>query len=125
MKPIPNTRVLIADDVPQARRLLASYLVDLGYRNIDMVGTGEEVLAAYRLKAYDLAFIDIEMPNLDGLQVLPQILELAPATHVVMVTTQGTVDNVMTAVESGARGFLVKPYTKQKLAESVMRLPAR
>lgn len=119
-----DATVLIADDVPQMRRLLASYLVDLGYAQIDMAASGDEVLAAFRSKTYDLAFLDIEMPVLGGLEALPEVVALAPDTKVVMISTQGTLDNVRAAVEMGARGFLVKPYSKQKLEEAVQRLHA-
>jgi len=121
MKPA-DAAVLIADDVPQMRRLLASYLADLGFREIDMAATGEEVVSAFRLRPYDLAFLDIEMPGLRGLEALPEVMALAPDVRVVMISTQGTLDNVKAAVELGAKGFLVKPYSKQKLEESIRRL---
>jgi two-component system chemotaxis response regulator CheY len=121
MKP-EEAAVLIADDVPQMRRLLASYLADLGFREIDMAATGEEVVEAFRCRPYDLAFLDIEMPGLRGLEALPEVMALAPGVGVVMISTQGTVDNVKAAVELGARGFLVKPYSKQKLEEAIRRV---
>jgi two-component system chemotaxis response regulator CheY len=113
---------LIADDVPQMRRLLASYLSDMGYHAIDMVGSGDEVISAFQLKPYDLAFIDIEMPTLGGLEALPEVIALAPTTKVIMISTQGTLNNVKAAVEMGAKGFLVKPYSKQKLEDAVRRV---
>ncbi|MDB5100274.1 MAG: chemotaxis protein CheY [Cyanobacteria bacterium RYN_339] len=117
-----DVAVLIADDVPQMRRLLASYLADLGFREIDMAESGAEVVAAFRQRSYDLAFLDIEMPGLRGLEALPEVLALAPNASVVMISTQGTLDNVKAAVELGAKGFLVKPYAKQKLEDAIRRL---
>jgi two-component system chemotaxis response regulator CheY len=121
MKP-EDAAVLIADDVPQMRRLLASYLADMGFQEIDMASTGEEVIEAFRRRAYDLAFLDIEMPGLRGLEALPEVMALAPDVGVVMISSQGTVDNVKAAVGLGARGFLVKPYAKQKLEEAIRRV---
>lgn len=121
MKP-EETAVLIADDVPQMRRLLASYLADFGFLEIDMASTGEEVIEAFRRRAYDLVFLDIEMPGLRGLEALPEVKALAPEVGVVMISAQGTVDNVKAAVEMGAGGFLVKPYAKQKLEEAIRRV---
>lgn len=116
-----DSTVLVADDAPLMQRLLASYLRDLGLVNIDFVDSGDGVVDAIRLKHYDLAFIDIEMPTLGGLEALPEVLAASPDTRVVMVSAQGTLANVKNAIEKGAHGFLVKPFTKEKLEQAVVR----
>lgn len=114
-----TSSVLVADDVPHVRRLIASYLAELGYSAIDMASTGMEVVSAFRQTPFDLAFLDIEMPGMDGLAALREVLNIFPHSYVVIVTAQGTLDNVRLAIEAGARGFLVKPFSHEKVLETI------
>lgn len=102
------------------RKLLGGYLDELGYTNVELVSSGLEVVWAFKRRAYKVAFLDIEMPSMDGLEALREVLAIAPDTHVVIVSSHGTLDNVTTAIQMGAKGFLVKPYSKHKLMD-VMR----
>ena len=118
----PDAPILIADDVPHMCRLLVSYLQEMGFTNFTLVGNGEEVVAAAKQHPYALMFLDIEMPLLDGLAALRDVHWMAPDTPVVMISSQGTHQNVVRAVQLGAKGFLVKPYNKQKVEDVVKHL---
>ncbi len=117
-----ETPVLIADDSPHMCRLLASYLGDLGLHDVTLVANGEAAVDAAGVVRYGLVFLDIEMPGIDGLTALQAIRAIDPEANVVIISSQGTLANVKTAIQLGAKGFLVKPYTKQKVDELVHHL---
>ena len=111
--------VLVADDVVVMQRLLAHAVKDLGFSDIVTCASSDEVEAAYRSRRIDLAFLDIQMPEKDGLTVLQEFLKDQPQAFVVMVSGQRTLDTIQKAQALGAKGFLVKPYTTAKIVDVV------
>ena len=63
-----------------------------------------------------MIFLDIELPDGDGKELIAQINEMSPETNVVMVSAHSGVDNVKDAIDKGAKGFIVKPFTPKKIA---------
>ncbi len=130
---IKDPKVLIADDVDMAAKLLGSFVRRLGFRFITTSLDGEQALHAFTLVHPHLVFLDIEMPRMDGLEVLRRMREqdphaLAPhgrRTFITMVSAHSTLNHIQEAVKSGADGFLVKPYTNQKLAGIVKKFYER
>lgn len=110
-------RVLIVDDSPVVRAELAAVLVSGGYE-IREAANGKEGLAA--LDGCDLAFCDVNMPEMDGLEFL---VRAAPrGIPIVMLTTEGSATVVVRAREAGARGWLVKPFTGQQIISVARKL---
>lgn len=112
-----KTKILITDDVPVMRKLLIGVLRDLDYVNIAEASNGEDALSMYAREKFDISFLDIDMPGEDGLKVLAQMKQIRPETHVVMVSAHSSVNNVTSALSAGAAGFVVKPFSAQKIVD--------
>lgn len=109
--------ILIADDEALMRQLLASILRGAGYSNIHQVQDGRQALAALAdpTAAIGIAFLDIDMPGLTGLEVMGMARVQLPDCFFVIVSAHSGIGNVLAALGDGARGFIVKPYTAQKI----------
>ena len=114
-------KVLIADDQLAMRELLKTILRTLRISNMDVVGDGMQAVAHYRQACHDMVFLDIDMPELDGFSALSQIKAIEPAAFVVMVSAHSSIGNVKKALELGAKGFVVKPYTSSKIADMLKK----
>lgn len=110
--------VLIADDETPMRNLLASVLKSCGYSNIVHASDGQQATDCLRGDpALRLAFLDIDMPGFNGLEVLELARQSRPDCACVIVSGHSGIDNVIAAMNRGAAGFVVKPYTPQKIAD--------
>ena len=112
-------QILIADDEPAMRTLLQSTLRGHGYHNIELASDGQRAvdLLARGDCRIDLAFIDLNMPGLTGLEVLNMVKTLRPRCYCVVVSGNSDLSNVMAAIQGGARGFIVKPYSVNLIGE--------
>lgn len=115
--------ILIADDEPAMRSLLQSVLHSHGLRHFQQAGNGQQAadMLAKDNCQIDLAFIDLQMPGLSGLEVLALAKTLRPRCYCVVVSGNSDLSNVMAAVRSGARGFIVKPYTFNKITDILQK----
>jgi signal transduction histidine kinase len=113
-----NERILIVDDEPQIVQLCIALLSEHGYR-LHGVTSGLEAIACLEAEPYDLLVIDIRMSDVDGLQVLRLGLALDPNLTSVVITGYATMDRVIEALNSGARGFLLKPFGKDELHAAI------
>lgn len=107
---------LIVDDNMAARKLLRSVLMGLGRRIITFeAGSGHDAIRQINLGLYDIIFLDVEMPDMNGFEVMKEILVEIPDQFVVIVSANATIDNVKTTVALGGKGFIAKPYTIAKV----------
>ncbi|KUM54539.1 MULTISPECIES: response regulator [Rheinheimera] len=113
--------VLIIDDAYTVREYLRQTLLHLGISNVQEAANGKRGLSAFAEQQHDLVFLDIELPDINGQQLLQQIKTQADKTHVVMVTAHNSVDNVRNSIASGASGFIAKPFSPQKIKNIVER----
>ena len=104
-----NERILIADDEPQIVQLCVQLLAEQGYQVKGVTG-GKEAIALLEIESFDLLVVDIRMPDVDGLMVLRWGVALDPNLTTVMITGYATMNRVIEALNSGARGFLLKPF---------------
>lgn len=111
--------VLIVDDSELMRDKLESSLQPLEFESIVKVTGGEKAIEAFENESIGLTFLDIEMPDLDGIETLKKLKAINPEAHVVMVSGEGTMTNVKSALALGAKGFIVKPYVESKIQEAV------
>jgi DNA-binding response OmpR family regulator len=111
---VVKTRILVADDERNIRKNLAMVLETAGYE-VETAADGEEALRKSRESVFDMAFLDIEMPKLDGLSLLRQIRGLKPRTAVVIVTAYGTVSRAVEAMKLGAVDLIEKPYEPEAI----------
>lgn len=119
-----NPTVLIADDNALMRGLLASILREAGIYDVLNAANGLDVVEIYRESRPDIVFMDIQMPDKDGLAALKEIRELNSDAYVVMVSGFGRADNVKNAIDAGAKGFVVKPYKVNRIMGIISRYQA-
>lgn len=116
-------RVLLADDQSMVREALATLLgLEADIEVVAQVGRGDEVVAAARAHAPDVALLDIEMPGLNGLEAAALLRTAVPRVKVVIVTTFGRPGYLRRAMESGADAFLVKDAPAAELADAVRKV---
>ncbi|WP_456548879.1 response regulator transcription factor [Blastococcus sp. SYSU D00813] len=121
----PVIRVLIAEDQSMVRGALRALLeLEDDIRVVAEVGRGDEVVAAAREHAPDVALLDIEMPGCDGLEAARALAAEVPGTRAVVLTTFGRPGFLRRAMEVGAAGFLVKDAPVAELARSIRAVVA-
>ncbi|WP_166838861.1 response regulator [Rheinheimera pleomorphica] len=113
--------VLIIDDAYTVREYLRQTLMHLGISQVHEASSGNKGLSVFNQHQHDLVFLDIELPDINGQQLLQQIKTQADKTHVVMVTAHNSVDNVQQSIAAGASGFIAKPFSPLKIKNIVER----
>jgi len=112
--------LLVADDDPVARDLLVEVLERDGYRVRGAAG-GVECVRLAAQEPFDLALVDLRMPDVDGLKVLRQLAALQPPVPVVILTAFATIDTAIEAIRSGAYDYLSKPFRIDEIRIVVRR----
>ena len=115
--------ILVVDDSAAIRKILQRVLRQTGMaiRAIHEAGDGQEALALLAEHPVDLVLTDINMPKMDGLQLLASIKASAQSRNipVVMITTEGGETKVAEAVKLGAAGYVRKPFTADQIKEKL------
>jgi two-component system chemotaxis response regulator CheY len=118
--------VLIVDDSAAIRKILQRMLGQAGLTigKVIEAGDGVEALAALKGKTVNLILSDINMPNMDGIQLLTELKSSVEYKHipVIMITTEGGEAKVMEAVQLGASGYVRKPFTLDQIKEKLTGL---
>jgi two-component system nitrogen regulation response regulator GlnG len=104
-----DARILIADDEDSLRWVLEKGLRQAGYE-VTSVADGDSALRAFADSPFDLVFLDIRMPGMDGLTALARLRELRSDAHVVVMTAHGTMETAIQAMQRGAYDYLAKPF---------------
>jgi UDP-3-O-[3-hydroxymyristoyl] N-acetylglucosamine deacetylase len=110
--------ILIVDDEPGILVSLSNILKDEGYRTLT-TGRGEEALTLYQRHLPDVVFLDIWLPDLDGLETLKTLLELDPGAAVIMMSGHGTTPTAVRAIKMGACDYLEKPLSYDQVVDAV------
>jgi two-component system chemotaxis response regulator CheY len=115
--------VLIVDDSAAIRKILQRVLrqTDLPLGEIQEAGDGTEAVEILKTRSFGLILSDINMPQMDGLQLLAEIkkMEHLKNVPVIMITTEGGQGKVMEAVQLGATGYVRKPFTADQIKEKL------
>jgi two-component system nitrogen regulation response regulator GlnG len=111
-------RVLVADDEPSIRFVLRETLEQSGHQVVD-VEDGDQALEALASGGFQIAFLDIRMPGLSGLELLDRVRSLGVDTAIVIITAQNTFENAVEAMKRGALDYLVKPFGMAEVAALV------
>lgn len=112
---------VIADDDRMTRNVLRMLLRESYHHVAGEAGDGEKALELCIEHQPDIAFIDIDMPKLDGHQATQKIREQCRNTQVIVVSALATVSHVQQALQAGANGFLVKPFNSNKVNEAIQQ----
>lgn len=119
-------KVLVVDDFPSMRKIIARILKQIGIVNIVEAKDGHEALRKMREDKFDLILLDWNMPNLDGLGVL-KIMKANIATAsipVIIVTAEVLKENILAAVNAGANDYIGKPFTAETMEEKIKNVIA-
>ncbi|MFN0318562.1 MAG: chemotaxis response regulator CheY [Burkholderiales bacterium] len=119
-----DMKFLIVDDFSTMRRIVRNLLKEIGYSNADEAEDGQAALAKLRNGNFEFVVSDINMPNMNGFELLTQIKSDAALKHlpVLMVTAEAKKEDIVTAAQAGASGYIVKPFTKATLEEKVNKI---
>lgn len=104
-----EARILVIDDEPMMADSLKQNLVEEGY-TVDTAATGAEAIELFDRGGHHLAICDLQLPDMDGLNVLRHMKDTHPATEVIVVTGYGTVTRAVEATKAGAFYFVEKPF---------------
>ncbi|HMT95555.1 MAG TPA: sigma-54 dependent transcriptional regulator [Ferruginibacter sp.] len=108
------THILIIDDEKAIRKTLSEILSFEGYK-IDEAADGEEGLAKFTEKTYDVVLCDIKMPKVDGIEFLEQAKAINPDTSIIMISGHGNIETAVEAVKKGAFDYISKPPDLNRL----------
>jgi two-component system chemotaxis response regulator CheY len=120
----PNMKFLVVDDFSTMRRIVRGLLKEMGYENIDEAEDGAVALSMVKRNSYDFVVSDINMPNMNGFEFLKAV-KADPKYHklpVLMVTAEARKEDIVLAVQSGAAGYIVKPFSKATLEDKVQKI---
>jgi len=119
-----DLKFLIVDDFSTMRRIVRGLLKEIGYHNADEAEDGQVALSLLRQGAYDFVVSDINMPNMNGFELLAEIRRDDMLKHlpVLMVTAEARKEDIVRAARDGASGYIVKPFTKATLEEKVTKI---
>ncbi len=112
-----SERILVVDDHPLTRDALTSLLAQGGFDVVGEAGDGAEALELAHTLQPDLVLLDLTMPGMDGLTVLPRLRSAAPRCEVVVLTASGTEENLLAAIRGGAAGYLLKSEPPERIIE--------
>ena len=114
-------RFLIVDDFSTMRRIVRNLLKESGYADADEAEDGVAALQKLRNATFDFVVSDINMPNMNGFQLLAEIKKDEKLKHipVLMVTAEARKEDIVLAAQQGASGYIVKPFRKATLEDKV------
>jgi two-component system chemotaxis response regulator CheY len=119
-----DLKFLIVDDFSTMRRIVRGLLKEMGCNNADEAEDGAVALNMLRSQRYDFVVSDINMPNMNGFDLLKAIKtdESLKYLPVLMVTAEARKEDIVLAAQSGAAGYIVKPFTKATLEEKLQKI---
>lgn len=117
-----QTNILVIDDVEAIRTFLSLVLKRMGYEFVETADSAEVALEKAQQVAFDLILLDINLPSMNGLELLKHLATKSPNSKVVMCSASSSDDNIRQAIADGAEGFLVKPVTQVSLVSLLRRL---
>ncbi|MFQ5740466.1 MAG: sigma-54-dependent transcriptional regulator [Acidobacteriota bacterium] len=109
-----KAKLLIVDDEHNVRISLQGVLQDEGY-GVECVASGEACLRELERDSYDVVFLDVWLPRMDGLEVLREIRTRRPGQYVIMISGHGTIETAVQATKLGAFDFVEKPLSTEKI----------
>ena len=119
-----DLKFLVVDDFSTMRRIVRGLLKEMGCTNVDEAEDGAVALQMIKANRYDFVVSDINMPNMNGFDLLKAIKADGNLKHipVLMVTAEARKEDILLAAQSGAAGYVVKPFTKATLEEKVTKI---
>jgi two-component system chemotaxis response regulator CheY len=119
-----DLKFLVVDDFSTMRRIVRGLLKEMGCNNVDEAEDGSAALQMLKNSKFDFVVSDINMPNMNGFDLLKAVKADPTLKHipVLMVTAEARKEDIVLAAQSGAAGYIVKPFTKATLEEKVTKI---
>lgn len=119
-----DLKFLVVDDFSTMRRIVRGLLKEMGCNNVDEAEDGSVALNMLKGSKFDFVVTDINMPNMNGFDLLKAMKADDTLKHipVLMVTAEARKEDIVMAAQSGAAGYIVKPFTKATLEEKVQKI---
>jgi DNA-binding NtrC family response regulator len=112
------TRILVVDDDEGIRNSLATILKDEGY-TVDVAKNGSEAIEKSRVAFYNVALIDIRLPDMEGTEILTRMRDTVPKIRKIILTGYPSLQNAIEAVNRNADAYILKPVEVEKLLDTV------
>ncbi len=103
-----HAKILVVDDDENIRNTMKTILEDEGYI-VDLAATGSEAVQKTKKTAYNVALLDIRLPDMEGVELLKLIKDTVPRTRKIMVTGYPSMQNAIAALNKNADAYLIKP----------------
>ncbi len=116
MRKVP--RILVIDDDEGIRKVLYAVLKDKGY-DVDTAMNGEEAIRKAQKTFFNLALIDVRLPDMEGTELLLRLEDTTPRMVKIILTGYPALENAIAAVNRGADGYLIKPVNMTTLVEKI------
>ena len=118
---------LVVDDFSTMRRIVRNLLKEIGHTNIEEAEDGQVALNKLRAGTFDFVVSDLNMPNMNGFELLREIRADAAlkSLPVLLVTAEAKREDIVTAAQIGASGYIVKPFTKATLEDKLEKILAK
>jgi DNA-binding NtrC family response regulator len=117
---LEEKRILIIDDDEDIVESLSTLLSNAGYV-VDVALNGEEAIKKSKEKVYNVALIDVVLPDMTGIDLLTKLEERKPATRKIIITGYASLDNAVKALNLGADAYLIKPVDPEELISTVKK----
>jgi sugar-specific transcriptional regulator TrmB/CheY-like chemotaxis protein len=111
-------KILVVDDDAGVREILASLLEQAGYKT-EAAQTAKEAIEKCQAKSFDVALIDIKLPDMEGTKLLGMLNKFNPAMVKIMITGYPSLENAVQSLNSGADGYLMKPFESEGLLKQI------
>jgi DNA-binding NtrC family response regulator len=121
--PAKTAKLLIVDDELLIRSTLAEFLAQESF-DVTVCASGEEGLRLAEAQRFDMALCDVQLPGMDGIELLQRLLRIHPEMLVLLITAYGTVENAVEAFHRGAHDYLMKPILLEEVLSKIRRLLA-
>jgi DNA-binding NtrC family response regulator len=113
-----TARILIIDDDENIRKVLAAILEDEGY-SVESVDTAKKAIEKTRRNCYNLALIDVRLPDMEGIELLTKMTDTTPKMRKIIITGYPTLQNAVEAVNKGANAYVMKPFDMEKVLKEI------
>jgi two-component system chemotaxis response regulator CheY len=119
-----DLKFLVVDDFSTMRRIVRGLLKEMGCNNVDEAEDGQVALNMLKSSHFDFVVSDINMPNMNGFDLLKAVKADPALKHlpVLMVTAEARKEDIVLAAQTGAAGYIVKPFTKATLEEKLQKI---
>lgn len=115
-------KIMLVDDAAFMRMMVKDALTKAGYTDLVEAQDGAEAVEKFNAENPDLVFMDITMPNKDGLEALKEIKAAHPNANIVMCSAMGQEAMVIEAIKSGAKDFIVKPFKPDRILATAEKI---